>query len=339
MKKIIAVLLVFSFISSVAMAIYRIAPVRAGVPIVIDGIETPGEWDAYYLGTSITAWQGGMQVKVYGFADSSFLYAAYEVDIPNSPGWATAKALSLGPNLYFETPTTASWPEKGFTVFEMLGNAFSEPHVLQTDGTDWVETVPDLWTMTHVTGIQIDASPPPLATGLGPGVPGEMSAPFWSADNGFVETKIPLSFIEYAGCNGAIRLEGQYWQYDWATPFYLYYLTVKTDPTGVATIAGEGWYGGGTKVTLTAPAVVGKYRLITLPFSWDVDGASQGVANPITVTMNGPHTATAHYVDTSVGGEWAPINTVQLMAPWIALGLIAIAGAAAASYRLYKKRW
>jgi hypothetical protein len=40
-----------------------------------------------------------------------------------------------------------------------------------------------------------------------------------------------------------------------------------------------------------------------------------------------------------VGGEWAPVNTALLLAPWIALGLIVLAGAAAASYRLYKKRW
>jgi len=38
-----------------------------------------------------------------------------------------------------------------------------------------------------------------------------------------------------------------------------------------------------------------------------------------------------------VGGEWAPINAVQLPAPYIALGLIAFAALAAGSWRLRKK--
>jgi len=76
-----------------------------------------------------------------------------------------------------------------------------------------------------------------------------------------------------------------------------YYLTVKTSPTGVTTIPGQGLYGNGTNAVLTAPTYVNissntRYRFI----NWDVDGTSQGAANPITVTMNANHTATAHYV-------------------------------------------
>jgi len=68
-----------------------------------------------------------------------------------------------------------------------------------------------------------------------------------------------------------------------------YYLTVKTDPEGLATIPGEGWYSEGTDVKLTAPDVTG-YIFVY----WDVDGtAVEG--NPITVTMDTCHTATAHY--------------------------------------------
>jgi hypothetical protein len=114
-----------------------------------------------------------------------------------------------------------------------------------------------------------------------------------------------------------------------------YYLTVKTDPSGAATIAGEGWYDAGSTATLTAPTFgTGSYRF----YSWDVDGAMQGTTNPINVLMNTDHTATAHYSDSAVGGEWAPINTVQLVSPWVALALIAIAFAAAGSHRLLKKR-
>lgn len=70
-----------------------------------------------------------------------------------------------------------------------------------------------------------------------------------------------------------------------------YYLTVKTDPVGIATIAGEGWYDQASSVTLTAPVTV-NYTF----FYWDVDGTSQGNGtNPIMTTMNAPHAATAHY--------------------------------------------
>jgi hypothetical protein len=68
-----------------------------------------------------------------------------------------------------------------------------------------------------------------------------------------------------------------------------YYLTVKSDPEGLATISGEGWYEEGTGVELTAPDVTGYIFVF-----WDVDGtAVEG--NPITVTMDTCHTATAHY--------------------------------------------
>jgi outer membrane protein assembly factor BamB len=114
-----------------------------------------------------------------------------------------------------------------------------------------------------------------------------------------------------------------------------YYLTVKTDPLGITTIPGEGWYIESGAVTLSAP------QLMQNPFLyWDVDGVSQGsLVNPITVTMNAAHTATAHYYTAPVGGEWAPINAVQLLAPYVALALIALAALAAGSWRLIKKRW
>jgi parallel beta-helix repeat protein len=76
-----------------------------------------------------------------------------------------------------------------------------------------------------------------------------------------------------------------------------YYLTVKTDPTGLVTISGEGWYDEGTDVTLTAPNGPingpGGYQYFFL--KWQVDSAD-GAGNPITVHMGSAHTATACYV-------------------------------------------
>lgn len=111
-----------------------------------------------------------------------------------------------------------------------------------------------------------------------------------------------------------------------------YYLTVKTDPSGAAVIGGEGWYD--TPATLSAPLVSGKYSFRF----WFVDGVYQGKANVITVPMSAPHTAIAYY-GLTVGGEWAPISTVQLVTPWIVLVFLAISLAAAGSHRLLKKRW
>jgi len=76
--------------------------------------------------------------------------------------------------------------------------------------------------------------------------------------------------------------------WNWKTQ---YYLTVKTDPSALVTIPGEGWYDASSSVPLNAPPVTG------WNFSnWDIDGASQGSANPITANMNAAHMATAHYV-------------------------------------------
>jgi len=70
-----------------------------------------------------------------------------------------------------------------------------------------------------------------------------------------------------------------------------YYLTVKTDPLALVAIPGQGWYDASSSVPLNAPPVAG------WNFSyWDVDGASQGSTNPITVNMNAARTATAHYI-------------------------------------------
>ncbi|MEM4713704.1 MAG: hypothetical protein QXQ61_04035 [Candidatus Bathyarchaeia archaeon] len=75
-----------------------------------------------------------------------------------------------------------------------------------------------------------------------------------------------------------------------------YYLTVRTEPFGIATIPGEGWYNEGTVFSLTAPDVVPVSTGVRYKFSyWDVDGM-QYAGNPITLVMDKNHTATAHYV-------------------------------------------
>lgn len=73
-----------------------------------------------------------------------------------------------------------------------------------------------------------------------------------------------------------------------------HHLTVKTVPNGLTTIPGENWYTQGTNKVLTAPEVAG-YAFT----NWDVDGIPQSNGTKqVTVTMNAPHTASAHYVKT-----------------------------------------
>jgi len=74
-----------------------------------------------------------------------------------------------------------------------------------------------------------------------------------------------------------------------------YYLTINTDPSGLTPqleISPSGlWYNNDTTVTCTAQMVSG-YTFD----QWTVDKTSQGQdINPITIIMNEPHTAIAHY--------------------------------------------
>jgi hypothetical protein len=85
-----------------------------------------------------------------------------------------------------------------------------------------------------------------------------------------------------------------------------YYLTVQTDPASITTLSGQGWYGASSTAALTAPSVAG-YQFNY----WDVDGASQGSGvTTITITMNGPHVATAHYTVLSLSVTISPLSTV-----------------------------
>lgn len=175
----------------------------SAVPITINGVIEAGEWDPYFLGTLVTTTgQGGMSVNVYGFADSTYLYAAYVADTTQQ-GWTDgSESLCIGPNLDYWTPSTAVWPERGYTHIGVPGDGFA-----QSDGSDWVwpdgygNTDPSVFTSR---GIE-------LVVGL----------PCYTSNPNVVEIKIPLSLLEYAGTDGKIGLSGQYWQYTFADPLYV----------------------------------------------------------------------------------------------------------------------
>lgn len=75
-----------------------------------------------------------------------------------------------------------------------------------------------------------------------------------------------------------------------------YLLTVATDPNGITQISGGGWYNAGSTVqTGTATSSLTGSAGTQYAFqTWQVDGAAQ-TGNPITITLNGPHTVTAVY--------------------------------------------
>lgn len=172
--------------------------------VIIDGILTPGEWDAYLLGTSVTIWGGGMSVKIYGYADDTYLYAAYLADM-SQPGWSVAAGMCIPCNFYYRTPQSAGWPDSGYTILGFGGDGIG-----QTDGSGWNFDSFGGW------GIQ-------LGEWINEGIE------FYVGDGCYntvpnpnvAEVKIPLSLLTYAGADGLIRLSGQYWQYDGATPFYV----------------------------------------------------------------------------------------------------------------------
>jgi hypothetical protein len=77
-----------------------------------------------------------------------------------------------------------------------------------------------------------------------------------------------------------------------------YFLRVETEPANITAIFGGGWYAANQSFSLIAPDSMSQSAGTRYKFSyWDVDGVSRerGV-NPITVFMDGNHTATAHYL-------------------------------------------
>ena len=162
----------------------------------IDGIVNAGageEWDGHLLGTSVTGWAGGMSVDVYGYVEDDYFYAAYVADTTQA-GWPSA-GMGLVPNLDYKALQSASWPDPGYTHLGIYNDGFA-----QTDGSWW--NWPDYGNIP--SSIEYIVGEPTYGSGARPNE---------------AEVKIPLSTLTYAGSDGLITLSGQYWQYDWATPF------------------------------------------------------------------------------------------------------------------------
>jgi hypothetical protein len=165
---------------------------------------------------------------------------------------------------------------------------------------------------TFVDGlVQISAKPPPakhyyLAVRTSPLSVVSILGEGWYYEGANVNLPAP----EYVSVSTGVRYRFSFWDVDGtpkadnptmvtmdanhtATAHYIlqYFLTVRTDPPGIATTLGEGWYDDTSNVTLNASAV-SDYDFAY----WDVNGVSQGSGvNVTSVYMIAPQNATAHY--------------------------------------------
>jgi PKD repeat protein len=178
----------------------------------------------------------------------------------------------------------ANWKTQYAVTFIQTGSGVA-PTVTYTADTDPTETVP--FTVWVLAGSQITYTYQNIVPGAAPGVRYILVG---------VNPPSPQTV------NAPLTISASYQTQ--------YYLTVRTDPPGITTIPGEGWYDPSQSVQLTAPTVSG----YTFQY-WDVDG-TQVAGNPIAVVMNAPHTATAHYtpqavtyklkIETTTGGTTSP---------------------------------
>ena len=77
-----------------------------------------------------------------------------------------------------------------------------------------------------------------------------------------------------------------------------YYLTIYTSPAGTGTVSqSSGWFSAGSSVNLTAQADSG---YVFSSWSGSGTGSYTGTNNPLTLTMSGPISETANFVQTSV---------------------------------------
>ncbi|MEM3576948.1 MAG: PKD domain-containing protein [Candidatus Bathyarchaeia archaeon] len=208
--------------------------------------------------------------------------------------------------IVMDSPKTAmaNWKTQYAVTFAQIGSGVA-PTVTYTADTDPTETVP--FTVWVLAGSQITYAYQDTVLGAAPGIRYILTS---------VAPASPQTVNEPFTVSASYKVQ--------------YYLTVRTDPPGIVTIPGEGWYDASQSVQLTAPTVSG----YTFQY-WDVDGASQGSGvNPITVVMNAPHTATAHYaaqvitytlkIETTAGGTTNPAPGTYTYASGSQVQVIAI---------------
>jgi len=193
-------------VSMFLLTLFTIAPSTSAEVVskpVIDGVASPGEWDAYHVGTSISNWCGGMAVDVYGFTDYEFLYIAYVADT-NKPGWTYSCYMGKNADFFYQTNLKWKWNTPGYTVFQMDKN-YSPYQVMQWGWTP-VGSLSDLGVEYAYQDMLFN----------------------W---NNVAEFKIPLDLLIYEENDGSLKIGGRYWQDNLAKPLYIE--APPTKPSGL----------------------------------------------------------------------------------------------------------
>jgi len=165
----------------------------------------------------------------------------------------------------------------------------------------------DRLSVTYSDQISLDTTPPVTTISHSPGS-SIVSLSATDATSGVQATYYHLDSDPWTKYTGSFTLPGTgshviwYYSQDNAgnneaiKTLKVHYLTVDTDPAGITTISGTGWYDYGTTATTgTAPKTVAS-GYTTYAFAvWKKDGTLVG-GNPISILMDAPHTATAAYI-------------------------------------------
>jgi hypothetical protein len=276
LQRVSFVIVIMLFVASSISAI-RVNAIPGGEPPLEDILDSVGYTQRTLLSTETFApctYKITMYAEYAGFRDSNQL-RWYKV------GTSTFNLIFDGPE-GVPPGDPMGMVSPPLTKSFMIGDSFGLS-LLSPDGTFYTETTKNIDAQKHAKIYQSQTDPNVYLVGF------ENMGAQSHSDFDYNDMVVSLEKIQY-------------------------YLTVKTDPTGVATVPGEGWYDASATATLTAPPVSGNYRFS----NWDVDGTSQGSnVNPIGVTMNGPHTATAHYILVNVPALWISPKTNVFSGPCI----------------------
>ncbi len=118
----------------------------------------------------------------------------------------------------------------------------------------------------------------------------------------------------------------------WKTQWYITVISPYDTPTA------SNWVddGGSFTASVTSPAPGGSGYVMYCT-GYKIDGGTLTPGTSYTFTGVAAHHTIEFFWTGKVGGEWIPINAIQLVAPWIILALIALAGVGAGTHRLIKK--
>ena len=232
-----------------------------------------------------------------------YLTVVSPYDTPGGEGWYNEDDTAYATLATGTVDITPGWVRAVFTGW--TGDASGTGLTSDPITMDGPKTAVANWTIQFYLDVVTDPSHLPQ-------IPGAE----WYDNCTWVRLTAPQYVPDEAG-EGGVRYVFSYWDVDGtsqgigvnpidihmnephiATAYYTtqYYLTVQTDPLGIVTIPGEGWYDECTYVPLTAPPLVPISPGVRYRFDhWDVDTVT-APGNPITVHMDAPHTATAHYV-------------------------------------------